>query len=143
MQSPLVLKIAALIEKMFWTFVQTFATFALAQSTLGVDTATAAAMAAVASVLTLIFGLVTDWKIPESTPFGVLVILRVFRTFAASVLSMVLASGELDLFNMEVWQFAVIAAVPAVLTTVKALAASRIGDPTVPATLPADLTTAA
>lgn len=59
---------------------------------------------------------------------------RVFWTFVAGATSTLLLSGFLD---TEAWKAAVVGGVSAVISLVKGVAASRIGDPATAATLPA------
>jgi hypothetical protein len=123
------------VERLFWTFVFAFATFASTQTTLGIDTAKAAAMAGIAAVLNLILALLTDWSFPTTLPISVLSMLRIFRTAIASVLALLLTAPQLDL-SVNGWKTALIGAAPAIITAVKVLAAQAVGGDT-PALLPA------
>lgn len=125
--------VSNLVERLFWTFLEAFATFAIAQSALGVDTTKAALMAGVAAALNLVLAVATDWTIPSVLPFGLLVVLRLFRTLIVSVLTIILTAPTLDLSGGS-WKLALIASFPALLAVVKSLAASRTGGPNVPAT---------
>lgn len=125
------------LERMFWTFVQAFVAYAVLQTTLGVDTAQAAAMAGTAAVLTLILGILTDWAIPTDLPPGVLAMARVFRTFAVSLLTILLSAPELKL-DADAWKIALVGALPAVLAIIKVIAAEHLGAAT-PALLPAKI----
>lgn len=121
-------------ERVFWTFVQTFLTYALAQSVLDWDTAQAAAAAGAAAALTVLLGIITDWKVPTDLPAGVLAMVRVLRTWLASVITLVLSTGDLSAAG---WKVALVASVPAVLAAVKVLATERLSGSGTPATLPA------
>lgn len=120
-------------ERVFWTFVQTFLTYALAQSVLDWTTAQAAAAAGAAAALTVVLGIITDWKLPTTLPMGVLAMVRVLRTWLVSVITMVLSIGDLSASG---WKVALIASVPAVLSAIKVLATERLSGSGTPATLP-------
>lgn len=129
------LVVANYFERLFWTFVQTYIAYGLAQETLDLTFSEAAAMAGAAACLTVLLGTLTDWAFPTNLPFAVLGMLRVIRTLAVSTLTILLTAPVLDL-SVDGWKVALIGSLPAVFTAIKVLAAERIGAST-PATLPA------
>ena len=124
-------------ERLFWTFVITFVTYALGQNVLDVGTAKAASMAGVAAIATLILGLITDWAIPTNLPTTVIIVLRVARTWIVSVLTVMTTVPPEKLFSTDQWEVAVIASWPVVFSILKNIATERLSGSGTPATLPA------
>jgi hypothetical protein len=136
--APWLLVVSGYIERIFWTFVQSFVTYAAARTVLDWSTAEAAAAAGAAACLTVALGVATDWAIPTTLPFGILTLLRILRTWLVSVLTILLSAPDIDL-TVGAWKIALIASLPAVLAAVKAIAVERLAGGDSPATLPAGL----
>lgn len=118
--------IIALLEKVLSTFVQVFLTAFLAADQLGIDTAQAAAIAAIPAALTVIAnGLPV---VPEGLPFYVDLIFRTARTYAVTFVGFIAAMPIFSL-DYSIALAASTAALTACLAVVKGAIASRVGDP--------------
>jgi hypothetical protein len=122
--------LATALDKIVSTYVQAAIAFMLTADALDMDRAEAAALAAVPAALTA-FGAFLS-AIPDATrqvPFLYEVVARAARTFLASWVGLMVAgwSGVATLGNAgDLAESAAIAAIPAVLSVVKSLVASRM-----------------
>lgn len=124
----------ALIEKTAATYVQAFASALLLGSVIDISTAQAAALAAIPAALTVVAnGLPT---IQAGLPFYVDLVLRTARTYVVSFIGFLVA---LPVFTLDygVLQAASAAALPAALAVVKGALATKVGDGSTAAALPA------
>lgn len=128
--------IALLVEKALWTYVQAFIATLLVGAAMDVSTAQAAAVAAIPAFLTVIANGLP--AVPAGLPFYLDLLLRIIRTYAVSFLGYLVAVPTFTL-DFSIAQAAATAGIPAILALLKGAAASRIGDHSTPATLPARL----
>lgn len=130
-------QLATLAEKVVWTYVQALIALLLVGGGLSADGLTTdLAIAALPAALTVVANGIP--MVPAGLPFAVDLVFRVLRSAAATFLGFLLA---VPTFNLDVstLRAAGTAALVAVLVVVKGAAASKIGDPATPATLPASL----
>lgn len=128
------------LEKVLWTYLEAFAALLLVGPSIDISTATAAAFAALPAAIT--FAMNALPPVPIGLPFWLDVVLRVARTFTASFLGYLVG---LPVFSLDfgILTAAAMGAIPACLVILKAAAASRLGNPSSAATLPARLDPAA
>lgn len=130
--NPVIGTFARLAEKAAWTAAQVFVAAWLASGSLGFDLTQQAVASALAAAGTVI---ANGSPASVSPNFGVDLLYRVLRTYAVSFVALWAAAPVLstDALSTAAW-----AALPAALTVIKGVAASRIGADT-PALLPARL----
>ena len=127
--------IYALIEKVVLTYLEAFGALFVTSSTLGISTATAAAVAALPAALTVVANGIP--QVSVNLPFGVDLVFRTLRTYVVTFIGVLVAVPVFTL-TVSSLRSAAIAAIPAALTVVKGLIARRIGADTA-ALLPASL----
>ena len=127
--------IAGILEKVFWTFIQTLIGYLLLQSVFDIDSGKAAALAGIAAGINTLIAMS-----PVSIGLHPIVDLlyRAVRTFGIAFITPLIASGLLDI-DFAAWKAAAVAALPALLSVLKSYAATKLGDHNTAATLPARL----
>lgn len=126
-----------LIEKAFWTYIQTLVSLLAVSSGPGIitlSTAQAAGIAAIPAALTVIANGMP--VVPAGLPFGVDLLLRAVRTYVVAFVGLLVA---VPVFGIDYSAFVAAAAgaLPATLAVVKGLVAAHIGRGDSAATLPA------
>jgi hypothetical protein len=127
--------IYALIEKVVLTYLEAFGALFVTSSTLGISTATAAAVAAIPAALTVVANGIP--QVSGDLPFGVDLVFRTVRTYVVTFIGVLVAVPVFTL-TVSSLRSAAIAAIPAALTVVKSVIARKIGADTA-ALLPASL----
>ena len=126
-------------EKALWTYLQAFVVALLGSQffdTVDLSVAQSAAVAAVPAALTVLLNYVSTFELPAALPFGVQIVGRVVRTAGVVFLSYLVVAPQFSL-DRSLWQAAAAAAGAGALAAVKGELSKLVGDPNLPATLPA------
>lgn len=128
--------VIVLLEKVIATYIQAFVTMLIVSDTLGVDTAEAAAIAAIPAALTVVANGLPGT--PAGLPFWLDLVFRTIRTYVVAFIGLLVAVPVFAI-DVSLAEAAAVGAIPAALAVVKAAVASKVGDSGTAALLPADI----
>lgn len=125
----------ALIEKVIWTYVQSLIAIMTMGDRLNINITTELAIAALPAALTVIANGLQAAALPMNLPFGVDLLFRIIKTFAATFLGSLIAQPVFQL-SIGAGRAGFLAGLAAVIVVIKGVAARQLGDPQSAATLP-------